>query len=395
MATKGDVWDKGGADLYVIRQLLSLHDRYPHRVHFLMGNRDINKLRIVDELGVFSKEDTSNLPFHGGVYWLRGTNLRGDPDQTTTLVPHERTERLKWMLQKTMGSADAFELRRCELERERIAFKNSTSAAPSLYSNNLEKRKTRTGVTDDEVSRSYIVSCNPNDGIMSQYLSRAKLTIKFGSALFMHGALPFLPDKSTMCFPTPWLTEDEDNRDSSCKTSSLTDWIRNLNQFASDQIGAWQEYGLGIKHADVKQHEGVWATEGGYSNNTLGGKAFGKLLQYGMNTLPDKTKNQSIVYSSWMKDGMPREDIQYHHWCDFFEKHGLQLIATGHQPVGDMPWPIQIQSQDNLSTKHWIIPCDTSFSGDTCWVNLDDFDDRRVNLGRGSGSSGRGDVAMW
>ena len=73
----GDIWDKGGADFYVIRQLLSLHSRYPKRVHFLMGNRDINKLRIVDELDF---GETKRLPKHKGVYWLRGTGLPGDPE---------------------------------------------------------------------------------------------------------------------------------------------------------------------------------------------------------------------------------------------------------------------------------------------------------------------------
>lgn len=138
----------------MIRQLLSLHARYPDRVHFLMGNRDINKLRIAEELGVWrnvSRNGSNScrrvdasalepLPFHGGVYWLRGTNLPGDPlrmveSETSDIVPAEsdifsqnRAGRLKWMLEKTMGSIDAFELRRTELQRERAAIIKLSSA---------------------------------------------------------------------------------------------------------------------------------------------------------------------------------------------------------------------------------------------------------------------------
>lgn len=41
----GDSCDRGCGDLQVLFDLVSLKDRYPDRVHLLMGNRDINKLR--------------------------------------------------------------------------------------------------------------------------------------------------------------------------------------------------------------------------------------------------------------------------------------------------------------------------------------------------------------
>ena len=66
----GDACDKGGSDLYVLRQLLSLHHRYPDRVHLLMGNRDINKMRICSEMGSDHSDGHQRLPYHGGCWWL-------------------------------------------------------------------------------------------------------------------------------------------------------------------------------------------------------------------------------------------------------------------------------------------------------------------------------------
>ena len=72
----GDLWDKGGYDLYVARQLLDLKRRHPHRVLWVLGNRDINKLRILQELGLPGRP----VPPHPGLTWFRGTGRVGDPD---------------------------------------------------------------------------------------------------------------------------------------------------------------------------------------------------------------------------------------------------------------------------------------------------------------------------
>jgi hypothetical protein len=167
VAAQGDIWDKGGSDLYVLRQLLSLCRRYPHRVHFLMGNRDINKMRIVDELGVCGNKDKA-LPHHEGAYWLMRDGLHVDPERR--VVPSESAaERVKWMLKMTMGSVGAFELRRNELTRERVSIRKAVAVIPSRqpeHSNGDDSFAVT--VSDDEVAQSYIHSCCPLCGIMSR-----------------------------------------------------------------------------------------------------------------------------------------------------------------------------------------------------------------------------------
>ncbi|KAL9179767.1 hypothetical protein ACHAXT_007737 [Thalassiosira profunda] len=392
----GDVWDKGGADLYVLRQLLSLQRRYPNRVHFLMGNRDINKMRIVDELGVGHDADEIRLPRHDGVYWLNRRLREGLPPDIDNRVPSENAaERLKWILRRTMGSVDAFELRRKELARERIAIANGMPVSPT------DGDAEGVSVTDEEVAWSYIRSCNPASGIMSQYLARAKLSIRFGPVLYLHGALPLVTsdDESSLSYPAPWR---KPNNDDATKTTcaSLTEWIADLNAFASDQVLGWREYHKycqGYPSQDCLCE--VWATEGGYANTTLAGEMFGALMQYSMNTLPDRTRTNSCVYNSWMKNGLPREDLfgsdeAREKLRQLFQREGLQVIISGHQPVGDAPWPIQL-ARDGEAKTLWIIPSDTSFSGDTKFVTLDGFDCKEsASLGRGSATSGRGEVAV-
>ena len=74
----GDLWDKGGFDLYVTRQLLDLKRRHPDRVVWVLGNRDINKLRMTQELGLPTVKPS--VPYHPGLTWFRGSGKVGDPD---------------------------------------------------------------------------------------------------------------------------------------------------------------------------------------------------------------------------------------------------------------------------------------------------------------------------
>eukprot|EP00977_Amphora_coffeiformis_P000801 scaffold175_cov177-Amphora_coffeaeformis.AAC.3 len=361
----GDIWDQGGFDLYVIRQLLDLKQRYPNRVHLVLGNRDINKMRLVAELG--SSDDT--MPAHPGVEWFRGTNRLGDPEQPNIEL-QDPVQRLKWILQFTMGSPRAFEHRKQELEKE-------AKGQP---------------VSEADVVDSYRKSCHP-DGEMGRYLAAAQLAVRLGDVLFVHGSLPLTKEvlaqgdtnatwQGDLRIVMPWLEPGAEHN-----VESVTDWIDSLNDFAQQEIAEWTR----------NPPSGIWSRVGGYHNLPSDDMRSGaRLIQYGMGGLPDRTKNPTIVYASWGTDGMPRRFFPPALRSDqrfaeatkaFFQASGIRLICSGHQPQGDMPNAIRVAISDDRIC--WILCSDTSYSGDVVW-----YDDEREQPGREGSLSGRGQRAV-
>lgn len=72
----GDVWDRGVGDLRIINDIVSLKKRHPSRVHIILGNRDINKLRLLSELD----EDAVKKDLQ--TYWT-GRVIPGPPQHST------------------------------------------------------------------------------------------------------------------------------------------------------------------------------------------------------------------------------------------------------------------------------------------------------------------------
>jgi hypothetical protein len=134
----GDAVDRGPSSRRVVGALVRAKRRYGDRVVLLAGNRDINKIRLVRELG--------------------GHPLDRVPAEART----SRPVLLRWILDNTMGARQAFELRRTEL-----------GGAP---------------ITDEAVVDSYLEEVGPG-GELREYLLSAQLAYRSGATLFVHGAV--------------------------------------------------------------------------------------------------------------------------------------------------------------------------------------------------------------
>jgi len=95
-----------------------------------------------------------------------------------------------------------------------------------------------------------------------------------------------------------------------------------------------------------------------------------------------KERNPSIVYSQWVKDEIVHNKI----FQQFFDENNLQAIITGHQPQGDAPSCIRVDS------KKIIISADTSYSGDVEWEFAHEYDGEIKE--KRSSKSFRGDIAV-
>jgi hypothetical protein len=174
----GDAIDRGPFGRRIVATLLDAKRRQPDRVVLLAGNRDINKLRLLRELG-------------------------GHPP---ALVPPElaapdaRPRLLRFLFDHTMGARDAFEHRRTELTREGRSD------------------------GDDDVVDSYLADISPG-GDLRAYLGLCQLAYRAGETLFVHGgvseaSIGVVPDRP--------------------RVRDLDAWVRELNDFYAEQMSAFE-----------------------------------------------------------------------------------------------------------------------------------------------------------
>lgn len=84
----GDTCDRGCGDLQVLKDLIYLKETYPERVHLLMGNRDINKLRFAVAL------QPQVLSLRPACYWAGPS---ADLDKNPEFELNDVVSKVKWV----------------------------------------------------------------------------------------------------------------------------------------------------------------------------------------------------------------------------------------------------------------------------------------------------------
>jgi hypothetical protein len=155
--------------------------RQPQQVVLIGGNRDLNKLRILRELG-------PALP------------KRAPPEAAVWST----TQRLRYIFEHTMGAAQGFEHRRTELGVERSS----------------------SSIADDQVCQSFVDDLQPPHGLLFRYLQHVQLAFRCGHTLYVHGGID---DQSLGHIPNEPTTSD------------LLTWMEGLNRFCTRNIEAYAQ----------------------------------------------------------------------------------------------------------------------------------------------------------
>ena len=207
-----------------------------------------------------------------------------------------------------MGSPFSFECRRQELQEMGL---------PS---------------SDDDVTQSYLSLIHPG-GLLCKYLQYAKMALVVEDTIFVHGALNeyylgWVPPKRS-----------DNVYDVSQHSEVLSDavlWMERINEFAKIEVADFVQNTEAFLQR-ISEHEGddweklLWDVEGGYGHDQPGSR----LIQCGMGTLPDKSMNPSIIYSSYLENGRP-VTISPRTYTWLSSAH-WQKVVVGHQPNGDAP----------------------------------------------------------
>jgi hypothetical protein len=188
----GDTVDKGPGDIRLVRALVSLKKRYPDRVHLLVGNRDLNKLRLLSELSESDmKRDLDCIlkPFWDRnakslkEYLLEKLQLKSkgatDEDGSAKILD-SKAERLRYMLVHTMGCPETFEFRREEIQ---ILTKIFDEYPPSYETHDftpigdLSKDSSYINVADEDVVKSFLYELS-KEGSLYQYLKLSQVSLQ-------------------------------------------------------------------------------------------------------------------------------------------------------------------------------------------------------------------------
>jgi hypothetical protein len=329
----GDCFDRGTGDLAIARMLVDLKKRHPDRVYLVLGNRDINKMKLTAELHPTElsrkPEDVprpyyipSEARFFSFEDYVRRHKI---PEKEH----HSATHRLKWLLSHTMGCMPTFELRRKEL-------------ALSRDDQSLD------AISDEDVVQSFLDSLKPN-GAVAEYLLHARpgavvVDSRFGLGAFNTHWVGFAPDLHAI---RVWpYNRDDDVKSLAHHTeeeriwvgdtpvpgndiirhegASIEDWMRELIKFARAGVEEWLAQPT-FDSADLPK-----PVAGG---NTWGRRRGGSaLLAYPHRSVMG---SKTCIISTFVRNGSLQNVDLGTVAC--LNAGGISRVLVGHQPSGETP----------------------------------------------------------
>jgi len=338
----GDSCDKGGVvggSVRVVRTLVRLKKEYPDRVTLLLGNRDLNKMRITSELADEAELECAHLNEIPGPYWVPEKNrvspkmyleLLASKELASKGAPAEAPpptaeqldaqlwkyntpwNRLCWMLKDTMGSAGEEERRRKELE-----LLHPQEGTP----------------TDDRVVASFVESVQEG-GFMREYIKLGQLAEVIDGTLFVHGGL----------VGTGWAGGATDCLGfvpgQNQRIDDVQEWVKALNEWKEKQVDEWE-------------NQPKWSVRPEKPSYDAGKRGGNELMNYCVNGSPP-----SVVVGRHLEpEGMPRPLEPA--LCSKLRACGVYRMVLGHTPHGTCP--TMIRSGDE-SCPFLVAMVDTSYS---------------------------------
>lgn len=265
----GDVPDRFEGGQRAVAELLRLSDATPERVVLIAGNRDLNKLRLTSELSEAGMAAQPPVKVDEWKAWVEKHPL--SPGAS------ERAQRLRWIFTKTMGAADAFELRR----RERAALKLSTN--------------------DEAIVESFLDEL-ADGGNFRRLVQRSTLLARRGNSIFAHAGLT---DDNIGLVPG----ESERARD-------VDEWVARLDDWYRAQLSDWARDAY------------AWSGHGPRPGEDL--------IRYAEPDTGRSANPRSVVYCRSVdeqgKIALPGEKA-----IRFLLDSGVRRLVIGHTPSGDLP----------------------------------------------------------
>lgn len=314
----GDSCDKGPGTLRCLQALVNLKMKYPERVHLIMGNRDINKMRWTSEL---TQDEVDRLsPDYPGAFWVpidkntspwdyfRGLAAEAEGVHIDDLSEKQirrhctKANKMRYHLKFDMGSDGEFEFRRQELA--------------IILDRDIKD------ISDDEVMVSYEDSLE-DGGVMREFILQGELACLLGTTLFIHGQI--IGNQFSNCGDkdqTAWSVGVVPKGDGYHfrEVKDLRKWIHELNSWGKRSVEAWVKNPTWVHPPTECSYEGWF------------GRGAAELIAYGTPV----TRVPSVVYCRWLEANCmpkqyPPELVKY------LRDEDVHRVVVGHTPHGTCP----------------------------------------------------------